>query len=53
MKALPKSKVVAIELCYDAYSDLPDGAWWAVCEENGLYPEDFEEYWEEKKAIKL
>lgn len=25
----------------EIYGDLPDGAFWALAEENGLYPEDF------------
>jgi hypothetical protein len=27
----------------DIYSDLPDGAFWAALEENGIYPEDVDE----------
>ena len=27
----------------DTHDDLPDGAFWALAEEQGLYPEDFDE----------
>jgi hypothetical protein len=47
---LSAEMISKIELCYDLYSDLPDGAWWAACAEQGVEPEDLVTYWEEKKA---
>jgi len=30
------------EMWADIYADLPDGAYWAIMEERGFYPEDFD-----------
>lgn len=40
-----------INLCYDIGSEFPDGAWWALCEENGVCPEDLEARWEKHEKI--
>lgn len=45
MKTLTKHEEAMIFA--DKYTDLPDGAFWALAEENGLYPEDFIEEDEE------
>lgn len=47
---LTAQKLARIELCYDIAGDFPDGAWWAFCEEQDLYPDDFIAYWDWKKA---
>ena len=49
---LSDQKLAAIELCYDLYSDLPDGAWFAACEEHGITIEDWEAYSEMEKEKK-
>ena len=41
-------KKAQIELVYNIGSDLPDGAWWALCADHGLDQYDLVEYWEEK-----
>lgn len=44
-------KRLKIELLYDIGSGFSDGVWWSLCNDHEITIEDFEEYWEEKKAM--
>ena len=54
MKTISEEKMIKIDLLNSQFSDLPDGAYLAAMEENGVSVEDLEAYsdWCSRKVKK-
>ena len=52
VKCVSEKMARKIEQIQDQYDDLPDGAYLAVCDENGVQPEDLMAYFDEHEKEK-